>query len=113
MTRTVTMLIACLALASCAPGGGRGGGGPAAYNPELHEACRQAADRVYDARHRGDIFAPTSGVNTPQSGNYTSSANGQHLADIFERDNDIQDCERRAGLVAAPAEPPPAPPPAR
>ena len=109
MNRTAAILLSCLALASCAP---MGGGGSTAGDPRLQEACRQAADRAYDVQHRADIFVPMSGVNSPRSGNYTSSADGRGLSQIFERDNDIRDCMRRAG-VSANTETPPKPAPAR
>lgn len=109
MNRTAAILLSCMTLASCAPAGG---GGAPAGDARLQEACRQAADRQYDSQHRADIFAPMSGVNSPQSGNYTSSANGRGLSQIFERDNDIRDCVRRGGLSANP-EAPPKPAPAR
>jgi hypothetical protein len=107
MNRAAFILLTCLALASCAPAGG---GRATSQDSRLRAACTQAADRVYDTQHRGDIFAPMSGVNSPQSGNYTSSADGRGLSQIFGRDNDIQDCVRRGGMPAdsAPVSPPPA-----
>jgi hypothetical protein len=107
MSRTASILLTCLALASCAPAGG---GGATSQDSRLRAACTQAADRVYDTQHRADIFTPMSGVNSPQSGNYTSSADGRGLSQIFGRDNDIQDCVRRGGASSDSV--PPAPPPA-
>jgi hypothetical protein len=107
MNHTAAILLSCLALASCAPAGGSGA---TAGDSRLQEACRQAADRQYDSQHRADIFAPMSGVNSPQSGNYTSSADGRGLSQIFERDNDISGCVRRGGLTATPATPAPTAP---
>jgi hypothetical protein len=95
MNRTAAIMFTCLALASCAPGGDRSASG----DSRLEEGCRAAVDRQYDTQHRADIFAPMSGVNAPQSGNYTSSANGQALSQIFARDNDIRDCVRRGGTT--------------
>ena len=104
MNRTAVILLTCLALASCAPAGRGGGSGDA----RLRTACTHAADRVYDVQHRGDIFAPISGVNSPQSGNYVSSADGKDLSQLFDRDNDIDNCVRRNGLPANQPVPPPA-----
>jgi len=111
MNRIVAILLTCTALANCAPAGR---GESTSGDPRLQEACRQAADRQYDAQHRADIFAPMSGVNTPQSNNYAPGSDGRGLGQIFERDNDIRDCVRRGGLAARPAAPaqPVTPPPA-
>jgi hypothetical protein len=103
MNRTASILLTCFALASCAPAGGGGSG-----DSRPRAACTQAADRVYDTQHRADIFAPMSGVNSPQSGNYTSSADGKDLSQLFDRDNDIDNCVRRNGLPANPPAPSPA-----
>ena len=96
MNRTAAILFACLALANCAP---TGGGGAARGDARLEEGCRQAVDRQYDTQHRADIFAPMSSVNSPRSANYTTSADGKGLGQIFARDNDIRDCVRRSGTV--------------
>lgn len=96
MYRTAAILLTCVALANCAPAGGdRAASGDA----RLEEGCRAAVDRQYDVQHRGDIFAPMSSVNAPQSGHYTSSADGKGLGQIFARDNDIRDCVRRSGTA--------------
>ncbi len=109
MIRTTTILLTCLAMASCAPAGR---GGNTAGNSRLDDACRQAADRAYDTQHRAEIFVPISGVNTPQSNDYAPGSDGRGLSRIFERDNDIRDCVRRGGQTANP-ETPPRPAPAR
>ena len=107
MNRTAIILLSCLAMASCAPGRG---GGSASGDSRLQEGCRQAADRAYDTQHRADIFAPMSGVNTPQSNNYAAGADGRGLSRVFERDNDIRDCVRRSGVAANAPVPAQAPP---
>ena len=104
MTRTASIALMCLALASCAPTSGGGG------DARLRAACNQAADRVYEAQHRADIFAPMSGVNSPQSGTYAAGSDGRGLSQLFGRENDVDDCVRTGGHPAGPA--PAAPPPA-
>ncbi len=93
MNRFAAVLPILLALASCAPadkGASRG-------DPSMQDACRTAADRVYDSQHRADIFAPSSGVNSPASGSYAPGADSARLGNIFARDNMIRDCVRRGG----------------
>ncbi len=104
MTRTASIVLTFLALASCAPPGGGGG------DARLRAACNQAADRAYETQHRGDIFAPMSGVNSPQSGSYAAGADGRGLSQLFGRENDVDNCVRTGGHPAGPA--PAAPPPA-
>jgi hypothetical protein len=108
MTRTAAVLLTCLAFAGCAP---IGGGGSNAGDPRIVAACRREADRVYDTQHRADIFTSQSGVNSPQSNDYSPGGGNRRLGDLFERDNDVRDCVRRAGVAAAPAAP--VTPPAR
>ena len=93
MNRAAAIFLTCLALASCAPAGG----GAKRGDPSTQEACRAAADRVYDTQHRADIFAPSSGVNTPSSGSYAPGADSARLGNIFARDYMIRDCVRRNG----------------
>jgi|GEM_PF-2658856 len=98
MIRTAAVLLSVLALAGCAERARRG-------DPRLEDACRVAADRVYDTQHRGDIYNNQMGNNgTPYSSNYAPGDNTQQLGHIFARDNMIQDCVRHGGE----AEPSPA-----
>jgi hypothetical protein len=101
MIRTAAVLLSVLALAGCAERASRG-------DPRLEDACRVAADRVYDFQHRGDIYSGQTNTNTPSSGIYAPGGNTQALGHIFARDNMIRDCVRHGG-EAAPA---PAPQPA-
>jgi len=109
MTRTALIVLSCLALASCAPPGSGAGGG--AGDARLRAACNAAADRVYEAQHRAEIFAPMSEVNSPQSSTYAAGADGRGLSQLFGRQNDVDQCVRSGGNPAAAATG--APPPAR
>jgi hypothetical protein len=103
MNRTATILLTCLALASCAPKTG----GEARGDAATEAACRQHADQVYDVRNRGDIYSPQSGVNTPSSGSYAPGGDSRNLGQIFARDRMIRDCVRRGGVTdSAPTESP-------
>ncbi len=94
MTRTATFLLTCLALAGCARPGGRDARADAA----TQAACRQEADRVYDAQNRGDIYSPQAAVNTPSSASYAPGADSRGLSQLFVHDKMIDDCVRRGGI---------------
>ncbi len=97
MIRSAAVLLSVLALAGCAERAGRG-------DPRLEDACRVAADRVYDTQHRGDVYSGQANTNSPSSGMYAPGGNTQTLGHIFARDNMIRDCVRHGGQ----AEPAPA-----
>ena len=90
MYRTAAILLTCLGLAQCA----QIGGGAPRGDPALEGACRQRADRIYDAQHRGEIFSAPQGVNSPSSGAYAPGDDAPGLGQIYARDNMIQDCVR-------------------
>ena len=90
------LLLVCLAMASCAP---TGGGGAASGDAATRAACRQAANRVYDAQNRAEIYAPASGVNSPASGAYSPGGDSRGLSSLFAHDRMIDDCVRRQGIA--------------
>lgn len=93
MRRTAPILLTCLALASCAPKGG----GETRSDAAIKAACRERADQIYDRQHRGEIYSPQSGINTPFSGNYAPSDDSRGLSQLFARDSMIDDCVRHSG----------------
>ncbi len=98
MTRASTILLACLALAQCAPAGGSAGGYNQADASTL-AACRQRADDTYDRQNRADIYRPQAAINTPSSATYVPGDDGRGLSQSFAHDTMVRDCVRTSGLA--------------
>jgi hypothetical protein len=116
----VTALLAVLALSACSagpmggtsdsvvgPSGVAAGGaasGPASL--ETQQACRQRVNAMYEIRNRGDIYAASSGVNTPQSANSYVGVPSHGLSDQFAYERSLAECERNSDSGAASVEAP-------
>jgi hypothetical protein len=101
----------CLALAACTAGPEPSGGTSSRADAATQAACRQRAEQIYEQQHRGEIYSPQSGINTPFSANYAPGATDRGLSDQFARDRMIRDCVRNTGTGAERTETPPSPPP--
>lgn len=75
--------------------------------------CRQRAEEVYNAQHRGAGFQ-TDNRDTPFSGAYVPSVTSRGLADRYAMDAMVADCVRNstANRDAGPEPTAPAPAPA-
>lgn len=85
--------------------------GQAQADAETRAACRQRAEAVYDQQNRGQIYSPSSQVNTPYSANYLPDQTDRGLSQIFVHDKIVSDCLRNSGTGAERSQPPPSPPP--
>ncbi|MBN8871800.1 MAG: hypothetical protein J0H67_03090 [Rhodospirillales bacterium] len=103
------MTVLGLALAACA--GNTGGTPESRSSAAIRAACTERAEQIYTARNRAEIYAPQSSVNTPYSANYQPGVTNRGLADLYQRDNIINDCIRNTGTETSRDVPPtPAPP---
>jgi hypothetical protein len=60
-------------------------------------ACQKRAEQAYDQQNRGEIYSPSSQVNTPYSANYGPVGPDRGLSDLFAHDRRISDCVRNTG----------------
>ena len=106
------ILSACLLLGGCNYQGlplnanGGIGGGLGNADPATRAACTQSAERVYNVRNRGDIYAPQSSVNAPFSANYGAGSTERGLSDQYAREAMIRDCVRNTGTETNRSVPP-------
>lgn len=71
--------------------------GQAQADAETRTACRARAEQTYEQQNRGEIYSPSSQVNTPFSANYLPSDTGRGLSTLFAHDRMVNDCIRNTG----------------
>jgi hypothetical protein len=113
-------LLAMLALSACSAGSMGASGdavGPSGTAAErrtdlaTQEACRSRVNEMYERRDRADIYVPASSVNTPYSANYEAGVTSRGLANQFDFERTLAECERDSGTAVDPmVAPAPAPP---
>ncbi len=60
-------------------------------------ACQKRAEQAYEQQNRGEIYSPSSQVNTPFSANYLPDVSDRGLSTLFAHDRMISDCVRNTG----------------
>jgi hypothetical protein len=94
---TTAAAVAAMTLLSGCAGPPRAPNGQVEASPADQQAlaaCRARADEVYDQQNRAAIYTPTTGQDTPRSGQYAWGVTSRGLSALYAHDNMIDDCLR-------------------
>lgn len=98
------------------PGPATTGGGQAATDLAIRDACNQRTNEIYNKQNRAAIYSPQYGINSPMSGTYVDSPLTHGLSARFAHEQLLQECIRSANVRSSRADAPvenpePVPPP--